>query len=164
MKTKQEQKARIADIIREQLEYVRDGQKERKEIERRLVDEAAPIPTERAASMVGRVNTNLLTQSVGDEVYDTLGLYMGSQIVEDVKENLPRIIANAFKQYNIENEFGDSFSESDFSELEDTMPEIGDLEQELASEIAIAISEFAMKVGKMALMLTGTDHPMVDED
>lgn len=161
MKNTKEEQDRLAEIIQERFEYVQRGRAERRRIEKRL--EEAPVPTPRAAKMVGRVNKDLVTRAVEDTVYDTLALDVGGQVVGDLERKLPRIIAQVFKQYAVENEFGDTFSEKDYDELEDTMPEIMDMQQELAGDIAIAITGFAKEVAKMAMMLVGVDNPVVDE-
>jgi hypothetical protein len=163
MKLSKQEQSRLIEIVSDRLRDVISGQIEKRAIASR-VDEAPVIPSHRAAGMVGRINTKLVLDEVNNAVYDNVGLDLGDHVAMKTMQKLPKIIASVFRQYAVENEFGDTFNERDFGELESMFPELEDAEMELASNVANLISEFAKDVAKLALSLTGADSPTPDED
>ena len=159
------QRNRIAAVVQGKLKQLLNEQDSRRDLTKMLAeDRTAPVPTERAANMVGRVNKNLVNRTVGDEAYDNVGLDAGSELVDRARKDVAKIIADTFKRYAIENEFGDTFSEADFRDFEESFPEIGEIEQELSADIAAAVSTYAMKIAELALEWTGADWPVSDEE
>jgi hypothetical protein len=163
MKLSKREQDKLAEIVSGRLHEVISGRAEKMEINKRL-NEAGPIPTERAARMVGRVNTAVVTKAVSDAVLDDIGTNAAHECLSSIDRKLPKIIADVFGRFAVENEFGDTFTPADIDELEATFEdEIVEIQMQFVLGVSSMIAEYAKKIAGLSLDLTGTSRPMRDE-